>query len=59
MQDEIERRRKEFLASFDEARASLALGKGRVITPESMHQLVAKVSERRRARLLAELAQSR
>ena len=31
-----ERRRVEFLATLDEARASLARGEGREITPESM-----------------------
>ena len=35
-----ERRRVEFLATLDEARASLARGEGREITPESMQQLL-------------------
>lgn len=53
-----ERRRVEFLATLDEARASLARGEGREITPESMQQLSAEIKARGRARLLAELAQA-
>ena len=51
-----ERGRIEFLATLDDARASLARGEGRVITPESMRELAAEVRDRGRARLLAELA---
>jgi hypothetical protein len=55
--EERERRRLEFLAALDRARASLARGgEGRVITQESMQQLAAEVKERGRARLIAELA---
>jgi Arc/MetJ-type ribon-helix-helix transcriptional regulator len=54
--EERERRRVEFLSSLDEARASLARGEGRAITPESMRELSAEVKERGRARLIAELA---
>jgi hypothetical protein len=54
--EERERRRLEFLATLDRARASLARGEGRVITRESMQQLAAEVRERGRARLIAELA---
>ncbi len=54
--EERERRRAEFLASLDDARASLARGEGRVITEESMHKLAEDVKERGRLRLAAELA---
>jgi Arc/MetJ-type ribon-helix-helix transcriptional regulator len=54
--EERERRRIEFRATIDDARASLARGEGRVITPESMRELSAEVKERGRARLIAELA---
>ena len=54
--EERERRRVEFQATIDEARACLARGEGREITPESMHTLSAEVRERGRAKLIAELA---
>jgi Arc/MetJ-type ribon-helix-helix transcriptional regulator len=54
--EERERRRVEFRASLDDARASLARGEGRPITQESMRELSAEVRERGRARLIAELA---
>ncbi|MDR3717209.1 MAG: hypothetical protein P4K98_00305 [Bryobacteraceae bacterium] len=53
--EERERGRVAFLATLDQARASLARGEGRVITEESMRQLSAEVKERGRARLIAEL----
>jgi len=53
--EERERQRAQFLLTLDEARASLARGEGRVITPESVRQLAREVKERGRARLLAEL----
>jgi hypothetical protein len=56
LREERERRRVEFLATLDRARASLARGEGREITKESMRQMAAEVSERGRARLIAELA---
>lgn len=56
--EERERRRVEFLATLDGARASLARGEGRVITQETMRELSAAVKERGRARLIAELAQA-
>lgn len=59
MDEELQRRRQEFLATLDEARGSVVRGEGRVITRESMRQVAADVSERGRARLLAELIQSR
>lgn len=54
--EERERKRIEFLASLDDARASLARGEGRDITPESIRELVNEIRERGRARLAAELA---
>jgi Arc/MetJ-type ribon-helix-helix transcriptional regulator len=57
--EERERGRVEFLASIDDARASLARGEGRAITQESMRELAAEVRERGRARLIAELADPR
>jgi Arc/MetJ-type ribon-helix-helix transcriptional regulator len=57
--EERERERVEFLASIDDARASLARGEGRAITQESMRELVGEVRERGRARLIAELADPR
>lgn len=54
--EERERRRMEFLATLDDARASLSRGEGRVITQESMRELAAEVKERGRSRLIAELA---
>jgi len=56
--EERERRRIEFRATIDQARASLARGEGRAITQESMRELSAQVRERGRARLIAELAQA-
>ena len=57
--EERERRRMEFLASLDAARAALARGEGRVITEESVRELVEDVKRRGRARLAAELSESR
>jgi len=56
--EERERRRVEFGATLDEARASLARGEGRPITQASMRELSAEVRARGRARLIAELAQA-
>ena len=56
--EERERRRVEFRSTLDEARASLARGEGREITPESTRGLSAEVKARGRARLIAELAQA-
>jgi predicted transcriptional regulator len=44
----------EFRASLDEAEASIAQGKGRVITRESMRELAEEVHQRGLARLAAE-----
>jgi putative addiction module CopG family antidote len=57
--EERERQRAAFLLTLDDARASLARGEGRVITPESMRQLAHDVKERGRARLLSELTTPR
>jgi Arc/MetJ-type ribon-helix-helix transcriptional regulator len=48
----------EFRASLDRAEASLAEGKGRVITQESMHELAEDVKRRGRERRTAAEAQS-
>jgi len=52
--EERERKRAEFLATLDEAEASLARGEGRVITQESMRELAEEVKQRGRVRLAAE-----
>ena len=52
--EERERTRAEILAAVDDAEASLALGEGRIITQESMHELAGEVKRRGRARLAAE-----
>jgi Arc/MetJ-type ribon-helix-helix transcriptional regulator len=57
--EDRERQRVEFLASLDRSRAALARGEGREITHESMLQLAAEVKERGRARLIAQLANTR
>jgi hypothetical protein len=54
MWEERERRRAEILAAVDIAKVSLAAGKGRVITEDSMRQLADEVKLRGRARLAAE-----
>jgi len=52
--EERERKRAEFLATLDDAEASLARGEGRDITQESMRELAEEVKKRGRARLAAE-----
>jgi putative addiction module CopG family antidote len=52
--EERERRRVEFLATLDDALASLASGEGRSITQQSMRELAEEVKERGRARLGAD-----
>ena len=54
LREERERRRMEILTAVDEAEASLALGEGRSITPESMRELAERVKQRGRARLAAD-----
>ena len=51
---ERERRRLELLAAVDRAEASLAAGRGIVITPESMRELADEIKRRGRERLAAE-----
>ena len=52
--EERERTRAEFLATLDQAEASLARGEGRVITQESMRDLAEEVHHRGLARLAAD-----
>jgi putative addiction module CopG family antidote len=52
--EERERKRAEFLATLEDAKASLAHGEGRVITERSMRELSDEVKQRGRARLAAE-----
>jgi Arc/MetJ-type ribon-helix-helix transcriptional regulator len=52
--EERERRRTEFLATLDDAKASIARGEGREITEQSMHELAEEVKQRGLARLNAE-----
>lgn len=52
--EERERKRMEFLATLDDAKASLARGEGRVITQESMRELAEDVKRRGRELLVAE-----
>lgn len=58
LREERERRRVEFRATIEEARASLMRGEGREITQESISSLSAKIKERGGARLIAELARA-
>lgn len=57
--EDRERRRISFLESRERGRAAIARGEGRVITEQSMRELAAEVRERGRARLIAELANSK
>ena len=52
--EERERRRLEILEALDEAEASLARGKGRPITEDSMKALAEDIKRRGRKRLAAE-----
>jgi putative addiction module CopG family antidote len=52
--EERERKRAEFVATLEDAKASLAQGEGRVITPESMQGLAEEVKRRGLARLACE-----
>ena len=52
--EERERARAEILAAVDAAEASLAAGRGRIITEESMRELAEEIKQRGRARLAAE-----
>jgi Arc/MetJ-type ribon-helix-helix transcriptional regulator len=55
---ERERKRAEFLATLDDAKASIARGEGRVITEQSMRDLATEVKRRGRARLAADQSTS-
>ena len=57
--EERERKRAEFLATLDEAKASLARGEGIEVTEQSMRELAEGVKQRGRARLEAERAARR
>jgi putative addiction module CopG family antidote len=52
--EERERKRAEFLATLDDAKASLARGEGRIITQQSMRELAEEVKQRGLARITAE-----
>ncbi len=52
--EERERKRAEFLASLEDAKASTAQGEGRVITKQSVRELAEEVKQRGVARLNAE-----
>ena len=52
--EERERKRAEFLATIDDAKASLARGEGRPLNEQSMSELAEEVKNRGRARLGAE-----
>jgi putative addiction module CopG family antidote len=52
--EERERKRAEFLATLDDAKASLGRGEGRNITQESMRDLAEEVKQRGQVRLAAE-----
>jgi putative addiction module CopG family antidote len=52
--EERERNRTEFLATLDDAKASVARGDGRVITQQSMQDLAFEMKRRGRVRLSAE-----
>ena len=57
--EDRERKRAEFLATLDDAKASLARGEGRTITQESMQELATDVKRRGLARITAEQQSSR
>jgi Arc/MetJ-type ribon-helix-helix transcriptional regulator len=52
--EERERRRIEFLATLDDARAAIARGEGRLITRQSMRELAEAVKDQGRIRLAAD-----
>ncbi len=52
--EERERKRAEFLATLDDAKACLARGEGRVINQQSMRALAEEVKQRGKARLASE-----
>lgn len=52
--EERERRRVEFLATLNDARAAVAREEGRIITEQSMRELAEEVKDRGRVRLSAD-----
>lgn len=52
--EERERKRAEFLATLDDAKASVARGEGRVITQDSIRELAEEVKRRGAKRLASE-----
>jgi putative addiction module CopG family antidote len=52
--EERERKRAEFLATLDDAKASIARGEGQVITEQSMRDLATEVKRRGRDRRAAD-----
>jgi Arc/MetJ-type ribon-helix-helix transcriptional regulator len=54
--EEQDLRRSAFIGSLDRARASIARGEGRVITPDSMRALATDAKRRLRERLASEAA---
>jgi putative addiction module CopG family antidote len=52
--EERERKRAEFLATLDDAKASLARGEGCLITQQSMRELAEEVKRRGKERLASE-----
>ena len=56
--EERERKRAEFLATLDDAKASIARGEGRVITEQSVYELATEVKERGRIRFSADQSAS-
>ncbi len=57
--EERERKRAEFLATLDDAKAPLARGEGRNITQQSMRDLAEEVKQRGQVRLAAEQSSPR
>jgi Arc/MetJ-type ribon-helix-helix transcriptional regulator len=52
--EERERKRAEFLATIDDAKASIARGEGQVITQQSMRDVATEVKQRGRSRLASD-----
>lgn len=57
--EERERKRAEFLATLDDAKASISRGKGHVITQQSMRELATEVKQRGRARMATDPSRPR
>jgi putative addiction module CopG family antidote len=54
MWEERERKRAQFLATIEDAKASTGRGEGRAITQQSIHELAEEVKQRGMARLKTE-----